>query len=87
MKKNPKKQPPVHYPCGWSFRIIGRDKETMEQAIIAYMKDAEYLLTASNTSRAGKYVSLNLETVVADEDSRNQIYIDLKCLECVTLVI
>ncbi len=77
----------VHYPCHWSFRIIGRNEKIMKQAITAYMKTAEYLLTASNTSRSGKYVSVNLETVVADEDSRNQIYIDLKQLDCVTLVI
>lgn len=87
MKKQTAEKQPIDYPCGWSFRIIGRDKKTMEQAITAYMRDAEYLLMASNTSRSGKYVSLNLETVVADENSRNQIYIDLKCLECVTLVI
>lgn len=77
----------VNYPCPWSFRIIGRDKETMKQAITVYMKDAEYLLIASNTSRSGKYVSLNLETVVADEDTRNRIYLELKQLACVTLVI
>lgn len=77
----------IEYPCRWSFRIIGRDRESMEQAVTAYMKKADFLLTASNTSRSGKYVSLKLETVVLNEDARNQLYLDLKNISCIKLVI
>ncbi len=77
----------IDYPCLWSFRIIGRDEELMKSAVAECMRQTEYLLTASHTSRSGKYVSLNLETVVADESALNRIYMDLKNLSCVTLVI
>jgi putative lipoic acid-binding regulatory protein len=77
----------VEYPCAWSFRIIGKDRELMQCAVAAYMKETEYLLRTSNTSRSGKYVSLNLETVVLNEDVRDQIYVDLKNLSCIKLVL
>jgi putative lipoic acid-binding regulatory protein len=77
----------VEYPCAWSFRIIGKDRESMQRAVAVYMKETEYLLRTSNTSRSGKYVSLNLETVVLNEDVRNQIYADLKNLFCIKLVL
>ena len=35
-----------------------------------------YQLKKSNTSRSGKYVSINLETMVLSEDVRNKIYMD-----------
>ena len=77
----------VEYPCAWSFRIIGKDRELMQDAVAVYMKETQYLLQPSNTSRSGKYVSLNLETVVLNEEVRNQIYVDLKNLSCVKLVL
>lgn len=77
----------VEYPCAWSFRIIGKDRELMRDAVAVCMKETKYLLRKSNTSRSGKYVSLNLETVVLNEDARNQIYADLKNLSCVELVL
>ncbi len=77
----------VEYPCAWSFRIIGKDRELMQDAVAVYMKETQYLLQTSNTSRSGKYVSLNLETVVLNEEVRNQIYADLKNLSCVELVL
>ena len=77
----------VEYPCAWSFRIIGKDRELMQDAVAVYMKETQYLLQPSNTSRSGKYVSLNLETVVLNEEIRNQIYVDLKNLSCVKLVL
>lgn len=77
----------LDYPCQWSFRIIGRDPELMKRHVAGYMKQTRYRLTASNTSRSGKYVSLNLETKVSSEEDRNQLYADLKNLSCVTLVL
>ena len=77
----------VEYPCAWSFRIIGKDRELIKDTVAVYMKETEYLLQPSNTSRSGKYVSLNLETVVLNEEVRNQIYVDLKNLPCVKLVL
>ena len=77
----------VEYPCQWSFRIIGATKEVIRSAVEEYMKTATYQLTASNVSSSGKYISLNLETVVLSEDARNRIYLDLKNMSCVKMVL
>ncbi len=77
----------VKYPCQWSFRIIGTETELIRCAVEDYMKEASFKLSASNKSSSGKYVSLNLETIVLDEKSRNKIYIDLKNMACVKMVL
>jgi putative lipoic acid-binding regulatory protein len=51
------------------------------------MEEAAYQLTASNVSRSGKYVAINLETIVLNEDERNRIYIDVKNMACVKMVL
>ena len=77
----------VEYPCQWSFRIIGAEEELIRSAVEGYMKEVAYQLTASNVSSSGKYVSINLETVVLNEDERNRIYIDVKNMACVKMVL
>jgi putative lipoic acid-binding regulatory protein len=77
----------VEYPCQWSFRIIGAEEKLIRCAVEEYMKEAAYQLTASNVSRSGKYVSVNLETVVLNEDDRNRIYIEVKNMACVKMVL
>ncbi len=77
----------IEYPCQWSYRIIGRDEDLMRCAVAECMKEVKYQLKTSNSSRSGKYVSLNLETVVLNEDVRNRIYVDLKNMTCVKMVL
>ncbi len=77
----------VKYPCQWSFRIIGAEEKLIRSAVEEYMKKAAYQLTASNASSSGKYVSINLETVVLNEEERNRIYTDVKNMACVKMVL
>jgi uncharacterized protein len=77
----------VEYPCQWSFRIIGTDEALIRSAVEKYLKGATCQLTASNVSSSGKYVSINLETAVLNEEIRNRIYIDLKNMSCVKMVL
>ncbi len=77
----------VEYPCEWSFRLIGSDAQLIRKAVEEYMRDSTYTLLPSNTSSSGKYVSLNLETVVSDENARNQIYEDLKKIPSLKMVL
>ncbi|MCD6585083.1 MAG: DUF493 domain-containing protein [Desulfobacteraceae bacterium] len=76
----------VEYPCQWSYRIIGTEEEVIRSAVKEYMKEAEFQLSASNTSRSGKYISLNLEIIVLNEDARNKIYLDLKTMPCIKMM-
>ena len=77
----------IEYPCQWSFRIIGKDENLMRSAVKKCLIKTEYQLTTSNTSRSGKYVSLNLEIVVLNEDVRNKIHGTLKNISCVKMVL
>ena len=77
----------VEYPCQWSYRIIGQNETLIRNAVTECMKKATYQLTASKTSHSGKYISLNLEIMVLNEDARNKIYIDLKSMSCVKMVL
>ncbi len=79
--------PIVEYPCEWSFRLIGSDAQVIRKAVEEYMHESTYKLLPSNTSSSGKYVSLNLETVVSDENARNQIYEDLKKMPSLKMVL
>jgi len=80
-------KPIVEYPCKWSFRLIGSDMQLIRKAVEEYMNDLTYTLLHSNTSSSGKYVSLNLETVVSNENARNQIYDDLKKIPFLKMVL
>jgi len=80
-------KPVIEYPCKWSFRVIGSDEPLMRKAVEITMGDSSYSLLVSNASKTGKYVSLNLETVVRDEGHRNQIYGDLKAAPTIKMVL
>ncbi len=77
----------VEYPCKWSFRLIGSDAQLIRKTVEEYMRNSTYTLEPSNTSSSGKYVSLNLETVVSDENARNRIYEELKKIPCLKMVL
>ena len=66
------------YPCSWSYKLIGHEKEALEKAIHDVIVEREHDLTHSNNSKAGKYVSMNLDLVIQNEDERNFIYEALK---------
>lgn len=66
------------YPCSWSYKLIGYEKEAMQKAIHDVIIEREHKLKHSNVSKTGKYISLNLELLVHNEDDRNFIYQALK---------
>ena len=80
-------KPLIEYPCKWSFRMIGSDEPLMRKAVETTMGDSAYSLMVSNASKTGKYVSLNLETVVRDKGHRNQIYNGLKAAQPIKMVL
>ena len=68
------RKPEIAYPCPWSYRILGSDETRMREAVRAIVGAAQYDLKLSNESRGGKYRSLELELVVADETQRLSIF-------------
>ena len=80
-------KPVIEYPCEWSFKIIGSDEDAIGKGIAECLSDSAYNVSKGNTSRSGKYVTLNLETVVRNEGDRNRIFEVLKKIPSVKMIL
>jgi len=77
----------IVYPCQWSYRVIGRDREDVRQAVEGVLSGREFLLYYSKSSIGGKYHSWHIDLVVCDEDERNTLFGQLKEHPAVLMVI
>ena len=84
-KKLPKLE--LDYPCSWNYKLIGDEKKAMQKAIHDVILDREHSLTHSKASKTGKYISLNLELVITNEDERNFIFAALKAHQNIKMVL
>jgi len=75
------------YPCSWTYKLIGYEKEAIQKAIHEVILDREHSLTHSNKSKTGKYVSMNLDLIIHNEDERNFIYEALKAHQHIKMVL
>lgn len=75
------------YPCSWCYKLIASEKEALEEAIRDVIDEREHKLTHSNRSRGGKYISMNLDMLVHNEDDRNFIYEALKAHQHIKMVL
>jgi len=77
----------LEYPTSWKYKLIGHEKEAIQKAISDVILEREHSLSHSNNSKTGKYVSMNLELVVMNEDERNFIYEALKAHQHIKMVL
>jgi len=77
----------LSYPCSWSYKLIGYEKEAIQKAIHSVILEREHDLKHSNNSKTGKYVSMNLNLVIQNEDERNFIFEALKKHENIKMVL
>jgi putative lipoic acid-binding regulatory protein len=82
-----KKKLELIYPCSWSYKLIGHEKEAMQKAIHDVIVEREHKLEHSKASKTGKYISLNLDLLVHNEDDRNFIYEALKAHQNIKMVL
>lgn len=75
------------YPCSWAYKLIAGEKEALQKAIHDVILQREHTLTHSKNSKGGKYVSMNLELLVHNEDDRNFIYEALKAHQNIKMVL
>lgn len=75
------------YPCSWSYKLIASEVEALKQAIRDVIDEREHKLTHSKNSKGGKYVSMNLDMLVHNEDDRNFIYEALKAHQQIKMVL
>ena len=77
----------LDYPCNWKYKIITEHEEHTKEAVLDAINERFHTLTHSNNSKSGKYVSMNLELLVQNEDDRNFIYEALKAHQKVKMVL
>jgi len=77
----------LEYPCSWTYKLIGYEKEAIQKAIHEVILEREHNLTHSNKSKTGKYVSMNLDLLIQNEDERNFIYEALKAHQHIKMVL
>jgi putative lipoic acid-binding regulatory protein len=77
----------LQYPCSWSYKIIANEKESIVEAICEVVDTREHTLTSSKSSKGGKYISMNLDILVHNEDDRNFIYEALKKHQLIKMVL
>jgi len=77
----------LEYPCNWCYKVIGSDKESIKGAVKDVIDKREHKLTHSNASKSGKYVSMNLDLLVHNDDDREFIYEALKKHNAVKMVL
>ena len=77
----------LEYPCSWTYKLIGHEKEAIQKAIHDVILKREHKLTDSKASKAGKYVSMNLDLVITNEDERNFIFQALKAHQNIKMVL
>lgn len=77
----------LEYPCNWSYKLISSETEALKQAIRDVIDEREHKLTHSKNSKGGKYVSMNLDMLVHNEDDRNFIYEALRAHQNIKMVL
>jgi len=77
----------LEYPCNWCYKVIGNDKESVTNAVKDVLDEREHKLTHSNNSKSGKYVSMNLDMLVHNEDDRKELYQILNDHEHIKMVV
>jgi len=77
----------LEYPCNWCYKVIASEEEALKDAVKDVIAEREHKLTHSNSSKTGKYVSMNLDLLVHNEDDRKFIYDALKKHQDIKMVL
>ena len=77
----------LEYPCSWKYKIVGSERQALEAAIHSVILERAHTLEASNRSKTGKYISLNLDLIVHNEEDRTFIFEALKAHQDVKMVL
>jgi putative lipoic acid-binding regulatory protein len=77
----------LEYPCSWSYKVVGFERAGIEIAVMEIFSERHYTLNPSKTSKGGKYISMNLELLVHNEDERTYFYETLKAHQHVKMVL
>jgi len=68
----------IEYPSNWQYKIISMHEDHTKEAVLDVINERLHTLTHSKNSKGGKYISMNLELLVHNEEDRNFIFEALK---------
>jgi putative lipoic acid-binding regulatory protein len=77
----------LEYPCNWCYKVIASEKDALQKAIKDVIDEREHKLTDSNTSKTGKYISMNLDMLVHNDEDRQFIFDALKKHQDIKMVL
>ena len=77
----------LEYPCNWCYKVIATEEKALKQAITDVIDERDHKLEHSNKSKTGKYVSMNLDILVHNEDDRTFIFDALKKHQDIKMVL
>ncbi len=80
-------KPDIEYPCEWGYKIIGTDKIALQTTIFEIMEERDYSTKEGNSSRNGKFHTLNMRCVVSSQSDRDAIFKAFSDNENVKMVI
>ena len=67
-------RPEIEYPCEWGYKLIGYDTVKLEACIFDIVGERAYTVKPGNTSRTGKFQTINMSCQVQSEEDRNKIF-------------
>lgn len=82
-----KKKIELQYPCNWCYKVIATEREALQKAVKEVIDERIHSLSDSNSSKTGKYTSMNLELLVHNEEDRTFIYEALKQHQNIKMVL
>ncbi len=85
--KDKKEKLELTYPCSWTYKLIGYEKEAIQKAIHDVISERDHKLNHSKASKSGKYVSMNLEMLIHNDDDRAFIFQALKDHQHIKMVL
>lgn len=76
----------LHYPCKWTYKVIGSNAEEIQKAVFDILPN-KYEMVHSKSSIKGKYHSFDIHTEVMSEEERHRIFYALKSCAAIKFVI
>ena len=77
----------LDYPCSWCYKVIANESAHIEGAVKEIILEKPHTLKASNSSKTGKFVSMNLDLIVSNEEERDFIFRALKAHQQIKMVL
>jgi putative lipoic acid-binding regulatory protein len=68
------KGPVLEYPCRWTYKVVGKDREELSAALREIFKNRSCDASLSNVSSRGTYLCMNVETTVFSDEDRRALF-------------